>query len=113
MSDHAEHSHGHSAAVDNPAAHVDSPASLYLVFALLLGGVFLTIACSMSGLGDKAIYAHMTISAVQASLVGYIFMHLKRSDTLTWLVAFSGLFIMGILFSLPLGDYLTRQLGGL
>ena len=113
MSDHGDHGHSHAAAPDNPAEHVDEPTTLYLVFALLLGGVVLTIACSMAGLGDKAIYAHLTISSIQASLVGYIFMHLKRSDALTWLVALSGLFIMSILFALPLGDYLTRHLGGL
>jgi caa(3)-type oxidase subunit IV len=45
--------------------------------------------------------------------VAYYWMHLQRSDSVTWLVAFSGLFIMIILFALPLGDYLTRQFGGL
>ena len=55
----------------------------------------------------------MLISAVQVSLVAYYWMHLQRSDSLTWLVALSGIFIMIILFALPLGDYLTRHLGGL
>ena len=50
---------------------------------------------------------------VQACLVGYIFMHLKKSDSLTWLVALSGIFVMMILFALPLGDFLTRYRGSL
>ena len=49
MSDHGDHGHSHAAAPDNPAEHVDEPTTLYLVFALLLGGVVLTIACSMAG----------------------------------------------------------------
>jgi len=73
----------------------------------------LTIGVSFAGLGDKVIGVHMLISAVQVSLVAYYWMHLQRSDSLTWLVALSGLFIMIILFALPLGDYLTRQFGGL
>ena len=88
---------------DNPAAEVDNPGMVFLV----------TIGVSFAHLGDKAIYVHMLIAAVQVSLVAYYWMHLKRSDSLTWLTALSGIFIMLILFALPLGDYLTRFLGAL
>ena len=98
---------------DDPATHVDKPATVFIIYLLLVAGAILTIAVSFAGLGDKAIYVHMLISAVQVSLVAYHWMHLQRSDSLTWLVAFSGLFIMMILFALPLSDYLTRHLGGL
>src|SRR5262245_38414069 len=98
---------------DHPAAHIDNAGTVFMAYLLLVAGAVLTIAVSFAGLGDKAIFIHMLISAVQVSLVGYYWMHLQRSDSLTWLTALSALFIMIILFALPLGDYLTRHLGGL
>ena len=98
---------------DNPAAHVDNPAMVFMVWLAILVGVIVTIGVSFAGLGDKAIYVHMLIAAVQVSLVAYYWMHLQRADALTWLTALSGIFIMMILFALPLGDYLTRYLGAL
>ena len=98
---------------DNPATHVDSPAMVFMVWLAILVGVFITIGVSFAGLGDKAIYVHMLIAAVQVCLVAYYWMHLQRADSLTWLTALSGIFIMMILFALPLGDYLTRFLGSL
>ena len=62
---------------------------------------------------EYALYVHMLISAIQVCIVAYYWMHLQRSDSLTWLVALSGIFIMMILFALPLSDYVTRNLGGL
>lgn len=98
---------------DQPAAHVDAPQTIIIIYLLLVAGAILTIGVSFAGLGDGAIWIHMLISAVQVSLVAYYWMHLQRSDSLTWLVALSALFIMIILFALPLGDYMTRYLGGL
>jgi caa(3)-type oxidase subunit IV len=98
---------------ENPAAYVDNPTTIYLVWLAIFVGAILTIAVSFAGLGDKAIYVHMLISAVQVSLLAYYWMHLYRADSLTWLTALSGIFIMMILFALPLSDYLTRHLGAL
>ena len=98
---------------DNPAAHVDNPGMVFLVWLAILIGVIATIGVSFAHLGDKAIYIHMLIAAAQVSLVAYYWMHLQRSDALTWLTALSGIFIMLILFALPLSDYLTRYLGAL
>jgi cytochrome c oxidase subunit IV len=98
---------------DNPAAYVDSTGTIYMVWLAILIGAILTIAVSFAHLGDKAIYVHMLISAVQVCLLAYYWMHLYRADSLTWLTALSGIFIMMILFALPLWDYLTRYLGAL
>ena len=98
---------------DHPAAHTDVPATILIIYLLLVAGALLTIGVSFAGLGDKAIYVHMLISAVQVSLLAYYWMHLYRADSLTWLTALSGIFIMMILFALPLSDYLTRHLGAL
>ena len=53
----------------------------------------------------------MLISAAQVAPVAYYWI-LAWSDA-HLAVALSGLFIMTILFALPLSDYLTRQFGGL
>ena len=110
MAYYFDHKHSRE---DHPASHVDNPAMVFGIYLALVVGAILTVAVSFAGLGDKAIWVHMLISAVQVSLVGYYWMHLQRSDSLTWLTALSALFIMIILFALPLGDYLTRHLGGL
>jgi len=98
---------------DNPAAHTDSPAMILGVWVLLVLGSILNISISFMGLGSASIYVHMMISLVQLCLVAYFWMHLQRSDSLTWLTALSAFFFMVILFALPLTDYLTRHLGGL
>jgi caa(3)-type oxidase subunit IV len=97
---------------DDPTAHADNPAAVVAVYVALLVGAIVTIGISFAHV-EGAIYLHMLISAVQVCIVGYYWMHLNRSDALTWLTAGSAFFIMMILFALPLGDYLTRQLGGL
>ncbi|HKA05724.1 MAG TPA: cytochrome C oxidase subunit IV family protein [Gemmataceae bacterium] len=99
--------------VDHPAEHVDSRAMIVAVWALLVVGAILNIGISFADLGGTAIYIHMMISLVQLCLVAYFWMHLQRSDSLTWLTALSAFFFMIILFALPLTDYLTRHRGGL
>ena len=99
--------------IDHPAEHTDSPAMILAVWLLLVVGAILNIGISFAGLGDKAIYVHMMISLVQLCLVAYYWMHLQRSDSLTWLTALSAFFFMIILFALPLSDYLTRHRGAL
>jgi caa(3)-type oxidase subunit IV len=110
MAYYADH---HQKIEDHPAEHTDSPAMIVGVWALLVVGAILNIGISFAGLGDKAIYIHMVISTIQLCLVAYYWMHLQRSDSLTWLTALSAFFFMIILFALPLSDYLTRHLGGL
>ena len=80
--------------------------TIYLIIGI---GAILTISLSFAGLGDAAIWIHMLISSIQVCLLAYYWMHLQRSDSLTWLVALSALFIMILLFALPLTDLLTRN----
>ena len=99
--------------LDNPAESVDKPAAIIAVWFAILIGVFATIGVSFAHLGDNALIVHMLISVVQVSLVGYYWMHLNKADSLTWLTAGAAMFIMLILFAMPLSDYLTRFLGGM
>jgi caa(3)-type oxidase subunit IV len=98
---------------DNPAAHTDNLATVLTVYVVIAIGAILTIAISFAGLGDAAIYLHMLISTIQVCLLAYFWMHLQRSDSVTWLVALSAVFIMILLFALPMTDFLTRHLGAL
>lgn len=110
MASHGTKSH---AAPDNPAKDVDSPGQIFMVFFVVLIGIFATIGASMANLGDKALLVHMAISVVQVTFVAYFWMHLKKADTLTWLTFGAAMFIMLILFSLPLSDFFTRHRGGI
>ena len=98
---------------DNPAAHTDNLATVFTIYLIIGIGAILTIGLSFAGLGDTAIYLHMLISSIQVCLLAYFWMHLQRSDSLTWLVALSALFIMILLFALPMADFLTRHRGAL
>jgi caa(3)-type oxidase subunit IV len=98
---------------DNPAAHTDNLATVFAIYVVIGIGAILTIGISFAGLGDAAIYIHMLISSIQVCLLAYYWMHLQRSDSLTWLVALSALFIMILLFALPMTDLLTRNRGAL
>lgn len=98
---------------DNPAASVDKPMAIFAIWLIILVGVIATIGVSFAHLGDASLVVHMLISVVQVSLVAYFWMHLNKADSLTWLTALSSIFIMMILFALPLSDYLTRYIGGL
>jgi len=99
--------------LDDPAASVDKPGAIIAVWFVILLGVIATIGVSFAHLGDSALIVHMLISVVQVSFVGYYWMHLNKADSLTWLTVGSAMFIMLILFVMPLSDYLTRFLGGM
>jgi caa(3)-type oxidase subunit IV len=98
---------------DQPAAHTDNMATVLAIYVIIGIGAILTIALSFAHLGGSAIYLHMLISTIQVCLLAYYWMHLQRSDSLTWLVALSALFIMILLFALPMTDFLTRHRGAL
>ncbi len=89
---------------------VDKPATLLGVFAtvLLVSAVSIGMSVGVPGLGKMALPLQMTFSTIQAVVVLYFFMHLKKADRVVLLSAAASLFWMGILFVLFLSDYLTR-----
>jgi len=52
--------------------------------------------------------AALAIAVFKATLVVLFFMHVKYSTRLTWAVVAGGIFWLGILLVLTMGDYLTR-----
>src|SRR5262245_42532921 len=94
---------------DPPTMHdIDSPAQILGVYVavLLLAGA--NIGLSLAGLGGIAIVVQLFIAAVQAILVAYYWMHMRRGDKLVLLCALSALFFMFIFFFLVFSDLLTR-----
>lgn len=99
---------------DPPTMHdVDSPASLFVVFLVVIGLAAANIGLSISGLGKLALPVQLGIASVQACVVAYYWMHMRRKDTVVTLTALSSLFFMFIMFVLTLSDYLTRHLASM
>jgi cytochrome c oxidase subunit 4 len=67
-----------------------------------------TCGVSYIDMGRMNVVVAVVIAFAKASLVALIFMHLRYSRHLMSLVVVGGLFWLGILIALTLGDYLTR-----
>ena len=101
-------SHGAHGATYDVTEDVDAPATLFIVYALVIGLALANIGLSSLGLGKFALPLQLAIGSVQAGLVAYYFMHLRQGDKVVILTALSSIFWMGILFVLFLADYKTR-----
>ena len=85
------------------------PVKVYAkVLCALLVLTAATCAISFIDMGKLNAVVALVIAFVKASLVALIFMHLRYGRRLMRIVALAGLFWLGILISLTMGDYLTR-----
>lgn len=80
----------------------------FLNGAALLGFLVLTIGAAYLNLGPFNTVVAMLISLMKGALIALFFMHLRYSKPLMWLFASAGIFWLGIMLVLALGDYLTR-----
>ena len=80
----------------------------FIVFGVLMLLTYLTVQASMFDLGPWNAVVTITIAGAMALLVALIFMHLRDSSRLTWLVAGGALIWLALLLS-AIGDYLTRN----
>jgi cytochrome c oxidase subunit 4 len=80
----------------------------FSVFVALLLLTLTTYGAAFIDLGPGNVAVALAIAIGKAALVALFFMHLRYSPTLTWVVTGGGLFWLGILLTLTLGDYLTR-----
>jgi cytochrome c oxidase subunit IV len=78
------------------------------VLAALLILTATTCGVSYIDMGKMNAVVAVVIAFAKASLVALIFMHLRYSRHLMTLVVAAGLFWLGILIALTMGDYLTR-----
>ena len=79
--------------------------ALMLLLALTVGSAYIPL-----GIGNGLI--NYGVAVAKAALVVIFFMHLDRSRALVRLAATAGLFWLVFMFSLSLGDYLTRDWSG-
>ena len=94
------------------AAHCPSAWPLWRrnlpIWAALLVLLGITLGAAYVPLGPFNVAIGLVIAAIKASLVGLLFMNLKRSGPLMRLAAAAGFFWLVILFALTLSDVLTR-----
>ncbi len=83
----------------------------YGIFAILLVLTGVTVAVAYLDLGRLNTVAAIAIACFKALIVVLYFMHVKYSTRLIKLTVIAGLYWMGIIFALTLGDYLTRAWG--
>jgi cytochrome c oxidase subunit 4 len=98
----AEHAHGH---------HVVPVRIYYGIFAILMVMTGVTVGVAYVDLGRFNAVAALAIACFKALIVVLYFMHVKYSTRLVKLTVIAGLYWMGIIFALTLGDYLTRGWG--
>jgi cytochrome c oxidase subunit 4 len=92
-------------------SHVVPTKIYYAIFATLLALTGVTVAVAYVDLGRLNTVAALAIAGFKAMIVVLYFMHVKYSTRLIKLTVVAGLYWMGILFALTLGDYLTRVWG--
>ena len=90
------------------SSHVLPKRVYYTIFAILMFCTYLTVQVAFLDLGALNIVAALVIAVFKAVLVVLFFMHVKYSSKLTWAVVIGGVFWLGILLVLTMGDYLTR-----
>ena len=88
--------------------HIVPTRIYYTIFAILMLCTGLTVWVAFLDLGALNIVAALAIAVFKATLVVLFFMHVKYSTRLTWAVVLGGIFWLGIMFVLTMGDYLTR-----
>ena len=90
---------------------VVSPKVYAVIFALLLCFTALTVFASYLELGSFNTVIALAIAIIKATLVILFFMHVRYSSRLTKLTVASGFFLLIVLFSLTLTDYISRAWG--
>ena len=89
-------------------AHIVSARVYYTIFIILAVCTYLTWQIAVFDLGRLNTVVALAIAVFKATLVVLFFMHVRYSSRLTWVVVAGGVFWLGILLTLTLGDYLTR-----
>jgi cytochrome c oxidase subunit 4 len=89
--------------------HVVPKKLYFLIFAALMGLLFLTVWVAYLPLHGVGIYVAMTIAIVKAVLVLLYFMHVRYSSRLIWVVAGAGFVWLLIMFGLTASDFLSRD----
>src|ERR1700761_9433389 len=98
----------------NKPHHVEPLKTYYIIFAILMVLLVLTVAASRIPfeewhIGWANIAIATFIAVVKALLVILYFMHVKQGTKLTWIFSGAAFLWLGIMFALTLNDYTTRE----
>ncbi len=93
----------------NASAHHPSRSRYFKIWAALMILLFVTWAVATLNVGRFNILVAMSIAVVKMLMVILYFMHVRYGARLTWLFAAAGFFWLFIMFTLTMGDYLTRS----
>ncbi len=88
--------------------HIISLRFNFLIFAVLLALLGLTVGAAYVDLGRWNLPVALAIAATKAVLILLFFMHLRFSTRLTSVFAGAALLWLTILLALTLNDFLTR-----
>ena len=80
----------------------------FSVFAALMFFTALTVGVTFFELGRFNLIIALAIAFTKATLVVFIFMHVRQSSPLTKIFIIAGLFWFAILIALTFSDYLSR-----
>lgn len=91
------------------SGHTIPKKTYYLIFAVLMVLLALTVAVAYIDLGRTLnIIIAMTIAIIKATLVLLYFMHVRYSTRLTWIFVAAGFFWFLIMIGLTFSDYASR-----
>jgi cytochrome c oxidase subunit 4 len=81
----------------------------FVVFAILLALLVATVGVAFIDLGPWNLPVALAIAVTKAVLILLVFMQVRYSGSLIWLVAGAGFFWLAIMLLFTLADYLTRS----
>jgi cytochrome c oxidase subunit IV len=91
------------------SGHV-SPIKVYIgIFLTLMALTAITVFVAYINLGQLNKIVALGIASFKATLVVLYFMHVKYASRMTKLIVVSGLFFLGILLTLTMTDYASRE----
>ena len=89
--------------------HILPTRVYYTIFGVLMLCTYLTVQMAFIDLGAFNTVAALVIAVFKATLVVLVFMHVKYSSRLIWVIVIASMFWLGILLVLTMSDYLTRS----
>ena len=91
--------------------HIVSRKSYFGVFAALMVMTVVTVIAAQVNFGNEVVNTiiALTIAVVKAMLVVLIFMHVRHSQRIIWVLVGSGFFWLSIMMALTFSDYLSRR----
>ena len=91
--------------------HIVSRSSYFIVFGALMVLTVVTVLAARVDFGNEVLSTviALTIAVTKAMLVVLIFMHVRHSQRMIWVLVAGGFFWLAILMTLTGSDYLSRD----